>query len=107
MTSLPLFAQAFFLGWMVALPVGPVALLIIQRSLSVGSLRGWVSGLGAATADGIYALLAALGLAALIEQLAQTRGFVRPLGSIVLILVGLYFFFRKPPPELESVEVLS
>lgn len=106
MSSWPLFSQSAFLGLMIAIPVGPVALLIIQRTLSVGPLRGLMSGLGAAVADGLFGLLAALGLAALIEQLEQTRGFVRPLGSLILISVGLFFFFRKPP-ALEPKEVLS
>jgi threonine/homoserine/homoserine lactone efflux protein len=101
-----LFSKAFLLGWMVAIPVGPVGLLIIQRSLKVGSLAGVASGLGAALADGLFGFLAAVGLATLIGELEASRQFVRPLGSLVLMVVGVYFFFQKPPP-LETEEVLS
>ncbi len=101
-----LFTKAFFLGWMVAIPVGPVAFLILQRSLSVGQLAGIASGLGAALADALLGLLAALGLVALLEQLESYHHFLRPVGSIVLLIVGVYFYFRKPP-HLETAEVLS
>lgn len=106
MISLALFSKACVLGLVVAIPVGPVALLIVQRSLAVGSLRGLASSLGAALADGLFGLLAALGLAALIEQLEVLRDMVRPLGSVVLMIMGIYFFFRKPL-TLETEEVLS
>jgi len=59
-----LFSKAFLLGWMVAIPIGPVGFLIIQRSIKVGSLAGVASGLGAALADGLFGFLAAIGLAA-------------------------------------------
>ncbi len=91
---------------MVAIPIGPVGLLLIQRSLKIGSLAGLASGLGAALADGLFGLLAALGLAALIDQLEAYRHFIRPLGSIVLMIVGIYFQFQEPP-SLEAEEVLS
>lgn len=91
---------------MVAIPIGPVGLLIIQRSIKLGSPRGIISGLGAALADGLFGFLAAAGLAALIGQMESMRPLFRPLGSLVLMIVGIYFFFQKPRP-LETREVLS
>lgn len=91
---------------MLAIPVGPVALLIIQRSLQLGSLRGLASGIGAACADGLYGLLAAMGLAALIGAIEHTKPLVRPLGSLVLVTLGVYFYFKRPP-QLETEEVLT
>jgi threonine/homoserine/homoserine lactone efflux protein len=101
-----LFSKAFILGWMVAIPIGPVGFLIIQRSLKIGSLAGIASSLGAALADGLFGLLAAMGLVALIGEMDQSRHLIRPLGSLILLIVGVYFFFQKPPP-LEAEEVLS
>ena len=101
-----LFSKSGVLGLMVAIPVGPVTLLILQRSLKVGSLTGIASGVGAALADGLFGLLAAIGLMTLVGGLEQTRHFVRPLGSLVLMIVGIYFFFQKPP-SLEADEVLA
>lgn len=101
-----LFVKATLLGWMVAIPVGPVALLIVQRSLTIGHLAGLASSFGAALADGLFGLLAALGLAVLFGELEAYRHFLRPGGSLVLLIVGIYFYFRKPP-RLVTEEVLS
>lgn len=91
---------------MVSIPIGPVGLLIIQRSLKVGSLGGIASGVGAALADGLFGFFAAFGLVTLFGGLEESRHLVRPFGSLVLMLVGIYFFFQRPPP-LETEEVLS
>ncbi len=91
---------------MVAIPIGPVGFLIIQRSISVGSVRGVASGFGAAMADGLFGFLAALGLVALLGQLEASRHFIRPLGSLALMGVGLYFYFHKSV-ELDTEDVLS
>jgi threonine/homoserine/homoserine lactone efflux protein len=101
-----IFLKACLVGCMVAIPVGPVGLLLIQRSLSVGHLAGIFTGIGAALADGVCGFLAALGLVTLIGELESSRHFLRPLGSLALIVVGLHFFFQKPP-TLAAHEVLT
>ena len=64
------------IGLAIAAPVGPIGLLCIRRTLERGPLQGFVSGLGAAAADGVYGLVAAFGLsvaALLIDQQAGLR----------------------------------
>ena len=104
--DLTLILKACVLGFMVAIPVGPVGILLIQRSISVGSLAGIFTGLGAALADAVFGYLAALGLVALVAQLEVGKHFWRPLGSLALIIVAAYFIFQKPP-KLEAEEVLT
>lgn len=104
--DLTLISKAAVLGFMVAIPVGPVGVLLIQRSLAVSHLAGIATGLGAALADALFGYLAALGLVTLVEQLEVSKHFWRPLGSLALILVGVYFILQKPP-KLEVEEVLS
>lgn len=101
-----LFSQAFLLGFLVALPIGPIAILILQRSIQVGGWAGLASGIGAALADALFALLAGLGLAALLEEFRGSHHFVGGLGGFILVLVGLKLFFQKPP-KLETDEILS
>ncbi len=101
-----IFTHAFLLGLMLAIPIGPIAMLILQRSLQVGWLAGLSSGLGAAGADAILAFLAALGLSALMENLTLSRHLIRPIGALLLIGMGLSFIFRSPP-KLEPKEVLA
>ena len=56
------FLKGLVIGFSVAAPVGPIGILCINRTLSKGRLHGFVSGLGAATADALYGCIAAFGL---------------------------------------------
>ena len=56
--DLPLLARGSVLGFSIAAVVGPIGLLCIRRTLSAGFGVGFVSGLGAATADASYAAIA-------------------------------------------------
>ncbi|MBI2068356.1 MAG: LysE family transporter [Deltaproteobacteria bacterium] len=101
-----LFLKSAALGFLVALPVGPIAVLILQRSLQVNWLAGLSSGIGAASADALLSILASLGLAAVFESLRESHHFIGNAGGIVLILVGIKIFFQRPP-ALDTEEVLS
>ena len=62
-----LFFKAALIGLSIAAPVGPIGLLCIQRTLAHGSRIGFISGLGAAVADGVYGALGAFGLVAITQ----------------------------------------
>jgi threonine/homoserine/homoserine lactone efflux protein len=85
---LTLFAKALGIGLLLAVPVGPIGLLCLRRSLTLGMTAGMAVGLGAATADGVYAAVAAfaLGVAAPFITGAAWLGIA---GGIVLIAIGL------------------
>lgn len=54
--------KGIILGFSIAAPVGPIGLLCIQRTLNRGKLSGFISGIGAATADAIYGIIAVFGV---------------------------------------------
>lgn len=83
------FAAAFAVGIAVAAPVGPVGLLCIQRTLRGGFAHGLASGLGVATADGLYAALAALGLA-WVSRVAQSLQTPLAVAGGLLLVVLAY-----------------
>jgi threonine/homoserine/homoserine lactone efflux protein len=60
--DLSLIIKCLTIGFFIALPVGPIAILCIRKTLFNGFLSGFISGLGAALADGIYGFIAACGL---------------------------------------------
>ena len=77
-------------GYAIAIPVGAIAVLIIHTALTSGFRAGVAAGAGTATADGIYATIAAFagaGVAAFIGPLVAP---LRVVGGIVLVLIGLY-----------------
>ena len=92
MYHLFLFSGGFLIGLVVAIPVGPVNLICIRRTLSYGTWSGFLSGLGGALGDGVFAAVTAFGLTA-ISQLIE--GYSRPLqlmGGIMLLGFGLTVF---------------
>lgn len=95
MPSAPLL-KGLVIGFSIAAPVGPIGLLCIRRALSAGRAAGFVSGLGAATADALYGLVAALGLTAITNVLLAHQTWLRVGGGIFLIYLGLATLRAKP-----------
>ena len=87
--NLALFARGVVLGFSIAAVVGPIGLLCIRRTLVTGFAIGFVSGLGAATADAIYAAVASLGISALAAELIDQRVWLRLIGGAFLMYLGV------------------
>jgi threonine/homoserine/homoserine lactone efflux protein len=68
-----LFAQSLLIGASIAAPVGPIGLLVIQRTLQRGALVGLATGLGAAVADALYGAVGAFGVSWVIDALVGAR----------------------------------
>lgn len=91
-----MFLKGLILGFAVAAPVGPIGLLCIQRTLGRGRLHGFVSGLGAAIADMLYGIIAALGLTALTAFLLGLQFWLQLGGGLFLLWLGLNTLRAKP-----------
>ena len=81
-------AKGFLAGAAIAAPLGPVGFLCIHRGISSGRSAAFLSGLGAATAHGAYALTAALGLSLAAGALARHQFALRLAAGILLCLLG-------------------
>jgi len=90
------FWKGLGIGLAVAAPVGPVGLLCIRRSLARGWLSGFLSGLGAAVADAVYAAIAAFGLTTLTSWLVASQDWIAPIGGVLLIWIGIGIWHSKP-----------
>ena len=65
--------KGMLVGLMVAVPLGPMGVLIIQKTLHKGALAGFIAGMGAASADFFYALVAAFGLGFVIPAVETSK----------------------------------
>lgn len=90
-----LLLQGALIGLSIAAPVGPIALLCIRRTLADGRLAGFISGLGAATADGLYGAIAGFGLSSMSLALLRNQEWIRILGGLYLCYLGTRIFFSK------------
>ncbi len=94
-----LFLKGALMGFSIAAPVGPIGVLCIRRTLSHGMLNGLVSGLGAATADGCYGIIAAAGLTTLSSLLVDNQVLLRVAGGAFLLYLGVKTLLSKPSTE--------
>lgn len=93
-----IFIAGMITGVFLAAPVGPLALICIHRSVTRGSLHGFVSGLGIATADAVYAGIAASGLALAAGVLLPYQLPLRIIAGIALLVIG-YRVFSSPAED--------
>lgn len=91
-----LFIQGIIIGLTLAVPVGPISLVCIHRTVANGRFHGIVSGLGVATADSLYAMVAFLGLTAVSGLIIGNQALFRLFAGIALILVGIQVFRTVP-----------
>jgi threonine/homoserine/homoserine lactone efflux protein len=93
------FLTGLILGLSIAAPVGPIGILCIRRTVAMGQGIGLVSGLGAATADGLYGCIAGFGLTAIADFLTDQSLWLRLVGGIFLCYLGVTTFLSKPAEE--------
>jgi threonine/homoserine/homoserine lactone efflux protein len=85
-------------GLAIAAPVGPVNVLCASRTLFKGRYSGLISGLGAASADGLYGAVAAFSITLVIDFLRHHEFFIRVAGGLLLIGIGVIYFCKQPQP---------
>lgn len=95
-------ARGLLMGFAIAAPVGPIGVLCIRRTLAEGWLTGFLTGLGAATADGFYGGVAAFGLTAISGVLVAEQGVIRVVGGLLLCYLGVRTLLAKPALEAAS-----
>ncbi|MCK4924764.1 MAG: LysE family transporter [Spirochaetes bacterium] len=93
------FLRGLIIGISIAAPVGPIGILCIRRSLTQGQLSGFVSGLGAATADAVYGCVAAFGLTFISDVLIEQKFWIRLVGGAFLLYLGIRTILAEPVRE--------
>lgn len=96
---LSLFIRAFIIGISIAAPVGPIGVLCIRRTLANGKLAGFLSGMGAASADMVYGAIAAFGISAITTALIDNAFWLRLFGGGFLLYLGVKTFLEKPTEQ--------
>ncbi len=97
------FLKGLILGFSIAAPVGPIGILCIRKTLVFGRFSGFFSGLGAAAADTIYAIIAAFGLTFISNFLLAGQFWLRLIGGGFLLYLGWMTFHAKPHSQSNNV----
>ena len=101
--SLEFLLKGVILGFSIAAPVGPIGVLCIRKTLQFGRFSGLFSGLGAAVADSIYAIIAAFGLTVISNFLLAGQFWLRLIGGIFLLYLGFKTLIAKPAVESKNI----
>lgn len=95
------------IGTLISAPMGPIGMLIIQRTLSKGRWPAFFTGIGAALSDLLYCLLAGFGLSFITDIIERHQFALQIFGSIVLAAFGLFLFRKNPTRSLKTAEIDS
>ncbi len=94
--------KGFFVGVCASLPLGPIAIMVIQKSLSVGHRAGFITGLGACLVDTFYAAIAIFAWAYAQRFINTYQEWIFLIAGIALILIGLNMTFSNPFKRVRS-----
>jgi threonine/homoserine/homoserine lactone efflux protein len=96
LTTLQLVLAGLGIGVLMAAPIGPVNVLVIQRAVAGGFWAGLAAGLGAVAGDGLLAAIAAFSVTAISNVMMAYAGYIQFIGGLLLMGFGLALLFTRP-----------
>ena len=104
MTDFYLVMSGVIMGLIAAVPIGPVNLICIRRTFAFGPLNGFVSGLGAALGDGIFAAITGFGLTWIAQLIEGYATIIELTGGAMMVWMGYRTFVSPPVPRCAEVK---
>ncbi len=99
MTDFYLVMSGVIMGLIAAVPIGPVNLICIRRTFAFGPLNGFMSGLGAAVGDGIFAAITGFGLTWIAQLIEGYATIIELIGGAMMVWMGYRTFISPPVPR--------
>jgi threonine/homoserine/homoserine lactone efflux protein len=88
------FLKGTLVGFAMAVPIGPIGVICIRKTLTEGRISGLIVGFGAATADLFYGCIAAFGLTLVSNIIFDELIWIRIVGGTLFVLIGIKAFFK-------------
>ena len=88
--------KGIIIGLSISVPLGPIGMLCIQRTLNHGRKYGFITGLGATTSDLLYSVVTLFFLSFVIGFIDEYRFILQLIGSLIIIGFGVWIFSRNP-----------
>lgn len=92
--------KGVMIGFVASIPLGPVGVICVQRTLCRSRRSGFFSGLGAASADTIFATVAAFFLSMVLAFVQKHIDILKVVGGIIVIIVGMNIFMKNPVVQI-------
>jgi threonine/homoserine/homoserine lactone efflux protein len=103
-TAAEILLKGIILGLTVSMPLGPIGIILINRTIKRGMLSGFFSGLGMATADTLLAFLAGVGFTVIVSFINKERYIISVIAGLIIIGVGLKVFLSNPVKDIRNRE---
>lgn len=97
---LTLIAKGILIGLLVSIPLGPIGVLVIQRTVNKSRMAGLLSGMGAALSDTVYAIIAGFSLTFVIDFIRVHEMLFQVIGAVVVLALGIHIFFTNPVKDI-------
>ena len=94
--------KGYLVGICASAPIGPIAILVVQKSLSKGHKAGFISGLGASVVDTLYAFIAIFALAFAQKFIDAHQNIILLVGGVMLMIVGLNMALSDPFRKMKT-----
>lgn len=94
--------EGFIIGIAVSVPLGPLGMLCIKRTVNKNWKSGFISGLGIASSDLIYAVIAGFSLTMIIDFVRSYEIYFKIFGASMVVLLGLYIFLSNPAKDIQK-----
>ncbi len=103
-----IFIKGLIIGLGTSMPLGPIGMLAIQRTLNRGQKHGLITGLGGTISDIVYSVIILFFLSFVIDTIEFHREAIQIIGSFIVIIFGLWIFrsnpIAQPLPHEKPVE---
>ncbi|MBK5199762.1 MAG: LysE family transporter [Methyloceanibacter sp.] len=96
LSGIQLVLAGLSIGLLMAAPIGPVNVLVIQRAVAGGFWAGLAAGIGAVLGDGMLAAIAAFSIRAISDVMMAYAGLIQFVGGLLLVVFGVGLLFAKP-----------
>lgn len=96
--------KAMLVGICASAPVGPIAALVIQKSLNDGHKAGFITSLGSVLIDTLYSVFALFALAFVQDFIAKNHNWISLAGGLIVMILGLSMSFSDPRRKQERIE---
>jgi len=97
-----LFIKALLIGICAAMPMGPIAVLCIQKTMSGGIKAGCSVGFGSSFGDSAYAAISFLSIAVISQFLDEHKPWILVVGGILILCIGLGIGLKNPVSEIRQ-----
>jgi threonine/homoserine/homoserine lactone efflux protein len=104
---LEILLKGIILGLTVSMPLGPIGIIMINRTIKRGMLSGFFSGLGMASADTLLAILAGIGFTVIVSFINKEMFIISLIAGVIIIGVGLKVFLSNPVKDMRNREIAN